>query len=72
LNELRLAAGKSPLGFVNPLLYKHPEAFHDVTTGNNGGRNGAKYGFNAVAGWDPATGLGTPNFEELAKVVMNY
>ena len=39
LNRLRSAAGKSPLGFVNPLFYKHPEAFHDVTHGCNGGKS---------------------------------
>eukprot|EP01133_Synstelium_polycarpum_P001425 gene1425-1653_t len=39
LNDVRMNAGKSPLGFMNPLLYKiavdHPEAFYDVTVGNN-------------------------------------
>lgn len=39
LNRLRSAAGKPPLGFVNPLFYAHPEAFHDVTHGCNGGRS---------------------------------
>ncbi len=27
INEERLAAGKSTVGFVNPVLYQHPEAF---------------------------------------------
>ena len=40
-------------GFVNATLYAHPEAFNDVTSGNN-------RGFEARAGWDPVTGLGTP------------
>ena len=40
-------------GFVNPLLYAHPDAFNDITTGNNNG-------FEAGTGWDPVTGLGTP------------
>ena len=26
-------------------------------------------GYAAVAGWDPVTGLGTPNYEKLAAVV---
>ena len=26
-------------------------------------------GFAAIKGWDPATGLGTPNFEKLAALV---
>ena len=37
--------------------------------GNNPGCNTA--GFTAVQGWDPITGLGTPNFERLASVVKN-
>ena len=36
LNERRLASGGAPLGFLNPLFYKHPEMFHDVTEGDNG------------------------------------
>lgn len=27
-------------------------------------------GFKASAGWDPATGLGTPDFEKLKKAAM--
>ncbi len=29
------------------------------------------YGFGASPGWDPATGLGSPNFEVLAALVLN-
>ena len=67
LNELRLAKGGQPLGFVNPLLYAHPEAFHDVTLGENKGVGDV--GFKAAKGWDPATGLGTPDFAKLMKIV---
>mmetsp|Transcript_114331 Transcript_114331/g.227516 ORF Transcript_114331/g.227516 Transcript_114331/m.227516 type:complete len:594 (-) Transcript_114331:152-1933(-) len=70
LNGLRLAAGKSPMGFLNPFIYANPSAFQDVTTGKNGGGFRPKLGFNAVKGWDPATGWGTPDYEKLAKVVM--
>ena len=52
LNDARLAAGKSPLGFLNPFLYANEAAFFDITRGDNGG-------FAAVAGYDPASGLGT-------------
>ena len=38
-NDMRFAYGKGPMGFINPFLYKiagtNPEAFNDVTTGNN-------------------------------------
>jgi tripeptidyl-peptidase I len=30
INEQRLAAGKSPVGFLNPTLYANPDAFTDV------------------------------------------
>ncbi|CAO1638380.1 unnamed protein product [Parajaminaea phylloscopi] len=65
LNSLRKAAGKPMLGWVNPILYKHPEAFHDVTEGGSFGCHeptDRTFGFNATAGWDPSTGMGTPNF----------
>jgi len=44
----------TPLGFVTPELYGAATAFHDITTGGNGG-------YSAGPGWDPCTGLGTPN-----------
>ena len=68
LNEARIAAGKGPIGFLNPTLYAHPEAFNDVTIGNNPGC--LTGGFNATPGWDPVTGLGTPNFGKLKDVFL--
>ena len=65
--RLRLAKGGAPLGFVNPLFYAHPEAFHDVTLGENKGAG--QVGFKAAKGWDPATGLGTPDFQKLMQLV---
>ncbi|KAJ7621942.1 family S53 protease [Mycena polygramma] len=63
LNDQLIAAGNSPLGFLNPWLYANPDMLNDVTTGSNPGC-GAK-GFAAKAGWDPVTGLGTPNFTKM-------
>ncbi|KAJ3798851.1 family S53 protease-like protein [Lentinula aff. detonsa] len=63
INDRLVAAGKSPLGFLNPFLYANPSAFFDITTGDNPGCN--TNGFPARAGWDPVTGLGTPNFASL-------
>ncbi|KAF8136820.1 peptidase S8/S53 domain-containing protein [Mycena galopus ATCC 62051] len=60
INEVLLNKGKKPVGFVNPTLYKNPQAFHDMTTGSNPGCG--TDGFSAAKGWDPVTGLGTPNF----------
>jgi len=68
LNGLRLAAGKSALGFLNPFIYENAAAFQDVTHGVNGA--GRKYGFKAIKGWDAATGLGTPDYDALSKVIM--
>merc|ERR1712048_816352 len=70
LNGLRLAAGKSAMGFLNPFIYQNPNAFQDVTSGVNTGSATRKYGFKAINGWDAATGLGTPDFEALSKAAM--
>ncbi|KUJ23903.1 putative alkaline serine protease AorO [Mollisia scopiformis] len=68
INEKRLAAGKTTVGFINPTLYKNPHAFTDITTGSNPGCN--TNGFSAVKDWDPVTGLGTPKFSKLLDVFM--
>jgi subtilase family serine protease len=53
-----------PLGFINPALYSCPAGdFHDITLGNNA--LAGSVGFTATAGWDNATGLGTPNVANL-------
>jgi tripeptidyl-peptidase-1 len=64
VNDRRLAAGQSPLGFVNPLLYANAGALNDIVGGHNPGCGST--GFTAVEGWDPVTGLGSPNFKALA------
>ncbi|KAF2232132.1 subtilisin-like protein [Viridothelium virens] len=69
LNERRLAAGKGPIGFLNPVFYAHPEAFNDVTEGSNPGCY--TNGFQAAPGWDPVTGLGSPNFEKLLDIFLS-
>ncbi|KAJ7639544.1 subtilisin-like protein [Roridomyces roridus] len=60
INSQRIAEGKAPLGFLNPLLYANPGMFNDITTGSNPGCGTS--GFSARVGWDAVTGLGTPNF----------
>ncbi|CZR60665.1 related to Tripeptidyl-peptidase sed1 [Phialocephala subalpina] len=67
VNEERLAAGKSTVGFIHPILYQHPEVFNDVTVGNNPGCG--SNGFVAAKGWDPVTGLGSPNFPKLLSLL---
>ncbi len=53
--------GKSA-GFLNPLLYQNPQALRDIVVGNNGD-------FDAAAGWDACTGLGSPNGAALSGVL---
>lgn len=69
INEERLADNKTTLGFIHPLLYQHPEAFHDITSGSNPGC--LSTGFPAAVGWDPVTGLGSPNYPKLLDVLYN-
>ena len=54
------------LGLINPRLYElasgpnYGTYFYDVTTGNNQADPDVP-GYPATIGWDPVTGLGTPN-----------
>src|SRR6058998_4015233 len=75
-NQARASASKGPIGDLNPTLYKiyHGTApytgasygndFHDITVGDNQ-LVGTPIGYAAGAGWDLATGLGTPNVANL-------
>ncbi len=63
INEVRYNIGKGSVGFLNPTLYANPGALNDITMGGNQGCGTP--GFQAVSGWDPVTGLGTPNFPKL-------
>jgi len=70
-----------PLGYLNPALYKialnparYAADFHDITIGNNLypfaanlDANGSpiRPGYSASTGWDPVTGLGTPDANNL-------
>jgi kumamolisin len=44
----------APVGFVHARIYAAPTSFHDITSGNNGA-------YQAGPGWDPCTGLGSPD-----------
>ena len=48
-----------PTGDPHQALYQiGPTAFHDITVGTNGA-------YTAGPGWDPCTGLGSPNGQAL-------
>eukprot|EP00928_Gymnodinium_smaydae_P013701 TRINITY_DN14980_c0_g6_i2.p1 TRINITY_DN14980_c0_g6~~TRINITY_DN14980_c0_g6_i2.p1 ORF type:complete len:596 (+),score=122.56 TRINITY_DN14980_c0_g6_i2:32-1819(+) len=68
LNALRTKEGKSPLGFLNPFIYQNQDAFNDVKLGKNNA-DGPE-GFEAMEGWDPVTGFGSPNFPKLKAAAL--
>lgn len=69
VNEQRITAGKSTVGFINPILYQHPEIFNDIVSGANPNCNST--GFLAAKGWDPVTGLGSPKFDKLVSLLLS-
>jgi kumamolisin len=54
-----------PVGFVNAALYAHPQAFNDIQTESNDITGGQLPGYDAGPGWDPASGLGSPQGQTL-------
>jgi kumamolisin len=53
------AAFGRKLGFVTPSLWQNQKAFHDITAGSNGF-------YDAAAGPDPCSGIGSPIGESIA------
>jgi len=85
LNDVRLAGGLPPLGFVNPLFYSLASSyasnrtvrpFQDVTEGDNAcsalGGSCCSQGFNASDGWDASSGVGSPNFAVISGILGTY
>ncbi len=61
----------SSAGFLNTKLYPLGESvFHDITSGNNDDSNLGYY--SAGPGWDPCTGLGSPNGALLLQALSGY
>jgi tripeptidyl-peptidase I len=69
INQERQLRGKGPVGFINPVLYSHPETLTDIKNGSN--PNCGSSGFSAVEGWDPVTGLGTPSYPKLLQLYLS-
>ncbi len=72
VNAARLDAKKSRLGAANAALYASgrtgPASFRDVVRGDNG--YAGVSGFSAAKGWDPVTGLGSPDLSRLVRSLM--
>ena len=74
------------LGFLNSAIYQigrvnkaYPVSFHDITSGNNSsgefdstGNPVIVTGFTAAKGWDPTTGLGSPDEGNIADNLIKY
>ena len=60
VNQRLITLGKQPAGFINPLLYANVAALHDIVSGNND-IDGSLNKYSAHKGWDPCTGLGSPD-----------
>ena len=63
------ACNGTPIGFANPVLYRasgnaYASTINDITSGNNDYTGSG--GFSAGAGYDMASGLGTPDGSSLA------
>jgi tripeptidyl-peptidase-1 len=86
LNDARLRSNRPALGFLNPWLYSSGyTALNDVVLGGSTGCDGhapfhgppngspvVPYAsWNATDGWDPVTGLGTPDFSKLLNLVTS-
>lgn len=77
LNAYQMSRGRPLLGYVNPLLYQmydvNQKTFNDVLVGDSAGTEmmscGRDFGFLATKGWDPVSGLGTPNIDEMKRTL---
>lgn len=52
------------IGDIHGVLYGHPQSFRDITSGSNGT-------YSAGLGWDPATGLGAPDWSSLSRFLLS-
>lgn len=87
LNDARFRAGLPSMGFLNPWLYKYGvRGLTDIILGGSIGCVGSNIqrhrvipganlipyvGWNATEGWDPATGLGFPDFQKLSRLALD-
>ena len=86
LNNYQKSRGRNILGFMNPLLYQmwqdDPSIFNDIIIGNNycteqtccpiNETGSSDFGYVATEGWDPVTGLGTPNVGKMINWLSHH
>jgi tripeptidyl-peptidase-1 len=69
LNDYRVKAGMSNMGWINPFLYaakaSNPRSFTDIVAGDVQMRGCCGRSFAAIPGFDAVTGLGSPMFDLL-------
>ncbi|KAH8994268.1 subtilisin-like protein [Lactarius akahatsu] len=71
LDDYLISTGNGPLGFLNGWLYGSGlPGLNDIISGSNPGCD--TDGFTAIAGWDPVTGLGTPDFTKLEDIIDEW
>ncbi len=69
-NQARASISKGPIGDLNPVLYsifhssRYASDFHDITVGNDQ-LVGTPIGYSAKAGYDLASGIGSPIVDQL-------
>ncbi len=76
INQYAAAQGKGPMGLLNTTLYKlasnavtYANDFNDVTMGNNNYYQAAPSQYAAAAGYDLASGLGSPKTQLIYDIV---
>ncbi|KNZ54024.1 uncharacterized protein VP01_306g1 [Puccinia sorghi] len=71
LNDYSISLDGPSLGYLNPWLYATGyKGLKDITLESASGCNTS--GFRATEGWDPVTGLGTPDFKQLQDLIRPW
>jgi kumamolisin len=69
INQRLVSIGSKPVGFLNPVLYGsailNGDVFRDIVSGTNDNTGTLNGRYTAGPGWDPASGLGTPDGTKL-------
>ena len=82
INDHQLRKRRSKVGYFNPLLYhiarNCPKCFNDIPDGNNWCTeelccdNPTQFGYQGIVGFDPVTGLGSPNIQNILSFLDRF